>query len=139
MVLGILLNSLISCCFWINNCVGFHNMKYFYLTLVYGTLGCGYMLCIFLLRWFWAIEYDLSLPWFDVPILLFSTVFISAQLYFLARLLAMHSFLISKDRTAVEHRCCKGEKPGTDICSLLMKCVKTNTTVSLRVCSCYFD
>ena len=39
-------------CFWINNCVGLGNMKYFFLTLVYGFCGCAFMVLMMAARWY---------------------------------------------------------------------------------------
>lgn len=101
-------------CFWINNCVGLHNMKYFYLTLVYGTLGTAYMLIIYLMRWASVFVYHIPIRWPEAAALLVSTAFIVAHVSTIAYLLGFHSFLLAKDRTSVEHRCCKGVKPGCD-------------------------
>lgn len=34
-------------CPWINNCVGFHNHKYFYLFVFYAALGCVYIILLY--------------------------------------------------------------------------------------------
>lgn len=100
-------------CFWINNCVGFRNMKFFFLTLFYGTLGCSYMFVIFLCRWY--LFYSEGVHVIDIPkiiVLFVASACLMAHGTTVAYLLGFHSFLLSHDRTSVEHRCCEGIKPG---------------------------
>jgi len=99
-------------CFWINNCVGLHNMKFFMLTLLYGTLGCAYMFVVFIIRWWYYLSSDVPMGFVEAVVLSLATVCIVAHGFTVAYLFGFHAYLVSKDRTSVEHRCCKGLKPG---------------------------
>lgn len=99
-------------CYWINNCVGFRNIKYFILTLFYGSLGSVYMLFAFIGRWWWLLIRKVDMPYVEVAVLFVATVLLCAHGATIVYLLGFHTFLLSRDRTSVEHRCCKGKKPG---------------------------
>ena len=99
-------------CYWIDNCVGLYNMKYFYLTLLYGTLGTFFMFSVYVSRWSEFIYYSARISNIDIVFLTLATLFIAAHGSTVMYLFVFHTFLLSRDRTSVEHRCCKGVKPG---------------------------
>jgi hypothetical protein len=101
-------------CFWINNCVGLGNMKYFFLTLVYGFCGCAFMVLMMAARWY-SLAFGAKDPKptdVECVILALATAGSFIHAGTVGYLLAFHAYLLYKGRTSVEHRCCKGEKPG---------------------------
>lgn len=48
----------------------------------------------------------------DIALLTLATLFIAAHGSTVIYLYGFHTYLLSFDRTSVEHRCCKGVKPG---------------------------
>ena len=99
-------------CYWIDNCVGLYNMKYFYLTLLYGCSGTFFMFSVYVSRWSEFLYYSVKISNIDMVLLTLATLFIAAHGSTVMYLFVFHTYLLSKDRTSVEHRCCKGVKPG---------------------------
>ncbi|XP_050440057.1 palmitoyltransferase ZDHHC20-A-like [Adelges cooleyi] len=94
-------------CPWINNCVSYSNYKFFILFLIYGLLMCIYVASTtvqFVLK-FWDTTSVIRLqgPWYKIHI---NTLFYIASVgsIILFSMLAIHIYLISKNRTTIEYR-----------------------------------
>jgi hypothetical protein len=105
-------------CKWINNCVGFHNHKYFILTLYWGMLGCVAVLTLAILRTILK-PFDLDPDDSDfardvVNVIFFSIsgICIVLQTFSMLGMCIFHTNLIVKGMTHIEFNCCRGRAPG---------------------------
>jgi energy-coupling factor transporter transmembrane protein EcfT len=95
-------------CTWINNCVGFKNYKFFFLTLVYAEVGVLFMISLVIIRWiFVSIQWNIQ----NIIIIIY-TIGLSIQLIFQTFLLSFHIYFISKNMTTIDWYCCRGKGIG---------------------------
>eukprot|EP01089_Gocevia_fonbrunei_P002150 TRINITY_DN12143_c0_g1_i1.p1 TRINITY_DN12143_c0_g1~~TRINITY_DN12143_c0_g1_i1.p1 ORF type:complete len:326 (-),score=16.98 TRINITY_DN12143_c0_g1_i1:65-1042(-) len=111
-------------CKWINNCVGFENHKFFFLTLVYGLVCCFVVALLLLLRCIFVSPIENShgdsfldfepWDWANFGLMWLTAVLIGLQTFSLGGMFFFHVFLISRHMTHVEWHCCKGRSLGCD-------------------------
>eukprot|EP00048_Salpingoeca_helianthica_P023792 m.27205 g.27205 ORF g.27205 m.27205 type:complete len:331 (+) comp8997_c0_seq2:74-1066(+) len=94
-------------CPWINNCVGHHNHRHFFLFMAYIWLGCLYVVCV---SWtpFWEVRTSavgfeaVAVHVNDRVQLAFCFVLTAAVLFALGILLFWHVYLVSTGQTTIE-------------------------------------
>jgi hypothetical protein len=87
-------------CVWLNNCVGFGNYKFFYLTSFYGTLLCALVFATLLQILIWQLSTS-QLIGNSVQFLIL-TVFAGVLGLGCLVLFGFHTYIITKGRTTIE-------------------------------------
>lgn len=88
-------------CPWTNNCIGFHNHKYFIVFLAWGTIYCFFIVCTSAAYFadFWAPGQDLSVDRFQVLfVFIIATMFGFCQL----GLCIYHLYLVGINQSTLE-------------------------------------
>jgi hypothetical protein len=101
-------------CFYIANCVGYRNQKYFYLLLFYASVSLLYMSAWSIACWVFFIEGQLAAQSLQIPalvILCLASAGLGMQTPSLGYMFALHTFLIARNTTNLEWVCCKGTRP----------------------------
>ncbi len=89
-------------CPWISNCVGFGNIKFFYLFMLYLLAGCGFIVTLTFPLFFWSPHKGTDLWQDHSPFVVFAMVLCGAIFFAIGVMLIMHTFLILTNQTTIE-------------------------------------
>jgi len=90
-------------CPWIDNCIGFRNYKFFFLTLVYGSVATCFVLVLMHPRFLLAFQYWDAVKFFCLDIHVFTTYILSGFVFcLLVPFLLFHIYLMTGCLTTIE-------------------------------------
>jgi hypothetical protein len=91
-----------------------HNHKFFYLFIIYAWLAFLAVFALYVGRWLVYVHgiHEPELKFYQVVLLGFATFFDLGHLITVGWMVYFQTYLISHNRTNVEHACCEGQQEG---------------------------